>query len=550
MSAYTVNPRYADVLEPVSVTAAEPSFPHDGAGAVREINSFDDAVTYLRAALVSRTEHVAFYYRTPYYELSQMAEVFDAAIGHTGVPTEGDYLAWQFAGYTRTISSFSDLPDYMLFEYDIQYYTTAAQEAAVTAAVNELIDTLGVGGMNDYDIIETIYDYVCDNVEYDYRNLYNNSYTLKYTAYAALMNGTSVCQGYSVLLYRLLLEAGIDCRFVYGRATGNELHSWNIVGLGDVYYHLDATWDAEGSGHDYFLCASLEGHTLSSELQTASFREEYPMSTEDYPLMYGLDTPQITYAAAVDNAVQLRWGAVEDGNYYLIYRCVNGGLWELRDIVSGTSYYDEGLYVGVSYTYCLLAYSRLRGYSAFGATRTVAISNPFTDVKETDAWYSAVMWAYNNGIVKGTSATTFSPGSDCTRGQFVLMLYRMAGKPDVSGVANPFKDIKKSDAYYKAVLWAYSQGIIKGTSATRFSPSGSVTRGQLVLMLYRMAGKPSTAGAVNPFNDVYAADSYYKAVLWAAKVGVTRGTSSTTFSPQANCTRGQLALFLYRYNNL
>ena len=175
---------------------------------------------------------------------------------------------------------------------------------------------------------------------------------------------------------------------------------------------------------------------------------------------------------------------------------------------------------------------------------------PFTDISTSDSYYNAVMWAYMNGIVKGTTATTFSPKADCTRGQFALMLYRLAGKPDVSGLPNPFKDVKKSDSYYKAILWAYNEGIIKGTSATTFNPSGSVTRGQIVLMLYRMAGKPTVTNTTNPFTDVSKSDACYKAVLWAVEQGITKGTSATTFSPNKNCTRYQLVTFLYRFNDL
>ena len=183
-------------------------------------------------------------------------------------------------------------------------------------------------------------------------------------------------------------------------------------------------------------------------------------------------------------------------------------------------------------------------------SNTTPATSPFTDVPTTVSYYKYVMWAYNNGIIKGTSSTTFSPKADCTRGQFALMLYRLAGKPDVSGLPNPFKDVKKSDSYYKAVLWAYNAGIIKGASATTFNSNGSVTRGQIVLMLYRMAGKPTVTNTMNPFTDVSKSDSCCKAVLWAVEQGITKGTSATTFSPNKNCTRYQLVTVLYRFNAL
>ena len=176
--------------------------------------------------------------------------------------------------------------------------------------------------------------------------------------------------------------------------------------------------------------------------------------------------------------------------------------------------------------------------------------SPFEDVPATASYYKYVLWAYSNGIVKGTSATTFSPKAPCTRGQFALMLYRLAGKPDVGDLENPFTDVKSSSSFYRAILWAYSNGIIKGTSATTFHPSRSVTRAQIVLMLYRMAGTPDVSGAENPFADVTETDSCYRAVLWAVRVGVTNGTSATTFSPNMACPRYQLVTFLYRFNGI
>ena len=176
--------------------------------------------------------------------------------------------------------------------------------------------------------------------------------------------------------------------------------------------------------------------------------------------------------------------------------------------------------------------------------------SPFDDVPATVSYYKYVMWAYENGIVKGTSATTFSPNADCTRGQFAIMLYRLAGRPDVGGVENPFTDVRPGDACYRAVLWAYSAGIIKGTSATTFSPGGSVTRGQIVTMLYRMAGRPAVTGNANPFTDVKPSDACYRPVLWAVETGVTKGTSATTFSPNRPCRRYQLVTFLYRFNEI
>ena len=170
---------------------------------------------------------------------------------------------------------------------------------------------------------------------------------------------------------------------------------------------------------------------------------------------------------------------------------------------------------------------------------------PFTDVHTGDYYYDAVAWAVENGVTSGTSATTFSPNNACTRAQIVTFLWRAAGSPEPEATVNPFTDVSTSAYYYDAVLWAVERGITNGTSATTFSPDATVTRGQTVTFLWRYAGSPTTG--TGSFTDV-AADAYYAtAVAWAAAEGVTSGTSATTFSPDAACTRAQIVTFLYRY---
>ena len=169
----------------------------------------------------------------------------------------------------------------------------------------------------------------------------------------------------------------------------------------------------------------------------------------------------------------------------------------------------------------------------------------FTDVPEGAYYYDAVYWAVENGVTNGTSASTFSPNASCTRAQMVTFLWRAAGSPEPESTVNPFTDVSASAYYYDAVLWAVEQGITNGTSATTFGPDATVTRGQTVTFLWRYDG--STAVSGTGFDDV-AADAYYAgAVAWAAGEGITSGTSATTFSPDNDCTRGQIVTFLYRY---
>ncbi len=169
---------------------------------------------------------------------------------------------------------------------------------------------------------------------------------------------------------------------------------------------------------------------------------------------------------------------------------------------------------------------------------------PFTDVAETDYFYSPVMWAVENGITAGTSATTFGPALTCTRGQIVTMLWAAAGKPEPTTTENPFTDVAETDYFYKAVLWAVENGITTGTSATTFGPALTCTRAQAVTFLWKNAGAPEVEGEL-AFTDVAADAYYYNAVLWAVANGVTAGTSETTFGSNDSCTRGQIVTFLY-----
>ena len=171
--------------------------------------------------------------------------------------------------------------------------------------------------------------------------------------------------------------------------------------------------------------------------------------------------------------------------------------------------------------------------------------NFFVDVSASDYYYDAVLWAVEKGITGGTSATTFDPSGNCTRAQAVTFLWRAAGSPAPKTKVMPFTDVPAGSYYHDAVLWAVEQGITKGTSDTTFSPNANCSRGQIVTFLWRAQKSPSAAAA-NPFTDV-AADAYYTdAVLWAVKEGVTAGTTAITFSPNVVCTRAQIMAFLYR----
>ena len=169
----------------------------------------------------------------------------------------------------------------------------------------------------------------------------------------------------------------------------------------------------------------------------------------------------------------------------------------------------------------------------------------FVDVATGSYYEDAVDWAVGNGITQGTDATHFSPDGICTRAQTVTFLWRAAGSPKPETRTMPFADIPAGSYYYDAVLWAVENDITKGTSDTTFSPNMTCSRAQIVTFLWRSEKSPA-AGTVNPFADVKSAAYYADAVLWAAKEDITKGTTNTTFSPDADCTRAQIVTFLWR----
>ena len=172
-------------------------------------------------------------------------------------------------------------------------------------------------------------------------------------------------------------------------------------------------------------------------------------------------------------------------------------------------------------------------------------TNPFTDVGEEDYFYIPVVWAVYNDITTGTSDTTFSPEAPCTRAQVVTFLWRTAASPKPQAMDNPFTDVAAGAYYYEAVLWAVENGITTGTSATTFSPDAPCTRAQVVTFLHRAFGS-APEKSENPFKDIAKGAYYYDAVLWAVERGITTGTSATTFGPNATCSRAQIVTFLYR----
>jgi len=168
----------------------------------------------------------------------------------------------------------------------------------------------------------------------------------------------------------------------------------------------------------------------------------------------------------------------------------------------------------------------------------------------THSYQKAVYWAVNEGIVAGYSGDqegTFGVGDDITRGQVVMFLWRAAEKPEAKDLTTQsFTDVKKSSAFYKAIQWAVEEGIVGGYKDGTFRPSDNCTRGQIAMFLWRYADKPEPAGKTQTFSDVPTSSNFYKAIQWASEQGITAGYKDGTFGVNKSCTRGHCVTFLYR----
>ena len=206
--------------------------------------------------------------------------------------------------------------------------------------------------------------------------------------------------------------------------------------------------------------------------------------------------------------------------------------------------------VRVQYTAYTSAGARTDGELVFNVTKK-SNSSKFSDVTEAKSlkWAAdSIDFMADSGLVNGTSANKFSPTNNLIRGDLVVMLYRIAGQPSVAGIKNPFTDVKQTDYYYNAILWAYSKGVVSGTSTTAFSPKKNVTRQDIATILYRYSGKPAATGNLNAFTDRSKVSSYATdAMMWAVGKGYITGTTATTLNPTGNATRAQVAVMLHRF---
>ncbi len=244
----------------------------------------------LREQMIDRENTITIEYQSEQLpDEDTFKSYFELACAHTGQADAGDYLrrniaAWRFeASCTGNEETHYDVSA----DYTVDFYTTAEQEQQIEEKIRETGWDLGLEELGEYDRLRAIYRYITANIEYDFTNLYNDDHTLKYTAYAALFDGKAVCQGFSSLFYRMTNAYGLDARIISGTAGEDaQPHAWNIVRIGNNYYHVDCTWDAGRTPDEwnYFLkCEdNFTDHHRDAEYASDNFYEKYPMAEEDY----------------------------------------------------------------------------------------------------------------------------------------------------------------------------------------------------------------------------------------------------------------------------
>lgn len=464
---------------------------------------------------------------------------------------------------------------------------TGAEIAAYSAQMLARVDAGQAVIRKELASIYTNYTYGEKEWSYDHKWRDSNAFVENYGNYMMhTYNGT--CVDFSSLFAVLLGHLGYDARTISGayiNKSGPVAHTWNLVLIGNKYYWFDIRIDhaisqnSSSISHAYFMKSSTNdwerthiwarGYTNLLEANVATILALYEADNthnhmwedDDWKTTATCETfglrvrsckvcklKQADYLVlGHDWTLMNSWNptcTAEGGQNFLCRRCfktasktipATGHRWRLDQVLTPA---QEGEHGTASYV-CTVCKAAKQDLYCAGAI--------FSDMPAVSHFaHAAIDLAFFEGITTGTSATAFSPNKTCTRAQAVTFLWRAMGKPNPVSTKNPFTDVTESDYYYQAVLWAAEQGITKGTGKTSFSPHADCTREQVVTFLWRAKGSEEPASETLPFEDV-APDSYARnAILWAVENGITNGTSKTTFSPHAYCSRAGIVTFLYR----
>ena len=423
-----------------------------------------EAAKELHKQMLARKDEITLHVKQAYGADASEAvgRIWRSAMAHMkGTGATGDYLRYHNGGYYCPVFLVypTDNGASQIFTVTYQHhpkfstlwYTTAAQEQELTNYIHgTILPQLALDGKTAYQKAAAIYDWIAKNVRYDYENLNDGDYMLKYTAYAAAIDKKAVCQGYANLFYRLANSAGIDCRIITGRGNSGSGwidHAWNIVQMDDgKYYCVDVTWDEGRSSHSYFLKGLTEfskNHVVRTENEYTYFWNEYAskVSATDYRVAEGGATPVVPKpatpanvtligAAGDSSGITVTWNAADGAAQYRVYRKdAANPKWKGLANVTDTSWTDKTAAAGVTYTYTVRGIGSdgktlSPGFDATGVSATVPGAVPAVPADVT----------LGNATVSGSAIMVTWNAAD---GAAQYRVYRKdAANPKWKGIAN------------------------------------------------------------------------------------------------------------------
>ena len=525
--SYTVsytNPLYADIADSgtfISTRTAPTTYAASAEAAdTGYLTTRAAVIAELRSQMIDRQSTIEFKVKLEPGTID-LKDWWQEALSHvTGDGSSGDFLRWQFKSYGAgaTPEKFNEswTGGYEV-TYTVMWYTTSQQETQLNSYIkNTILPQLALGGKTTYQKVQAIYNWITKNVRYDYAHLNDSTYKLQYTAYAAAINKTAVCQGYANLFYRLANDAGIDCRIITGTADGGNgvwgPHAWNIVKMDDGnYYCLDATWDEGRSSYSYFLkgtTAFNEDHLVDTGEKATYFWSQYPVSNTDF----APDAPAIPAAPRVtignssaSGKPQLTWAAVDGAAKYEIYRSTQQSTgFTLLGTTTSTNYVNTGAAVGKTYYYKVRALNVDGAAGAYsstvsGAAKAVAPAAPTVTMTHSDSGKPKLTWSAVSGAASYRVYRSESRGTG----------YSLLGTTTSTSYVNTGAAVGKT--YYYRVKAVNSAGtsaysnIVSGRAKAAIPAAPRVTIGNS-----SASGKPQlTWAAVNGAAkyDVYRSNS-------------------------------------------
>lgn len=427
------------------------------------------------------------------------------------------------------------------YYFDLEYLATQEEIDEVSRRAAEIVDSFDLSGEDDYTKIKLLYEYIGTHYTYD-------DTLTKFSAYDGLTTGSMVCQGYALLTYKVMWNAGIPCRIVTGTSSLQN-HAWNIVKLNGKWYNLDVTWDAADEvggimSWDYFLKSmeEFDGHSRFTPYETDAYHAMHPMAKKSVEL------PKVTMVVNGDELVSL---IIRAGVEVQLEAILPEGMdseiqWESStpDLITVSA--DGRLMAnGLGSTVITASVVGDRGIIS------AQVSAQSVDLRTASPWaFETVTEYYLNQLLPVSMCSDFQQG--ITRGELARLCYQFVLHQrgwDAMILKNPYDDIGDSEDALE-ILRARSVGLMEGTSKTTFSPDRIVTREQaakvLIRLLEYLEGAPYQGSGEPDYDDAAQVSEWAKPFVSAAtEAGILEGTGGS-FRPQQQMTREQMITALYR----